>query len=146
MPAFNRLSLRCLAVIDAPLVLAIHVGVRLVGLARIQGVLWRVPTGSAPPPASIPLVVEQTRLRVRFVKRRLPWCGNCLSRSLATWLILRRHGIDSALRIGATMKDDTFRAHAWIEHDGQPVNAGPKIGQRYIEFEEDFASRVHWTR
>lgn len=146
MPVFNSSPSRFLVAIDAPLVLAIHLGVRLVGLARIRRVLRRMQPADASPPADIALVVEHTRLRMRVVKIRLPWCGNCLSRSLAIWFVLRRRGIESALRIGAMMNDDGLKAHAWVEYEGKPVNAGPKMVQRYISFDEDFAREAQWTR
>lgn len=146
MSAFDNPPSRFFVAIDVPLVLAIHLGVRLIGLARVRRVLRRLPPGDAPPAADIALIVEHTRLRMRLVKIRLPWCGNCLSRSLAIWFLLRRQRIDSALRIGAMMKDSGLEAHAWVEFDGKPVNAGPKMLQRYITFDEDFATDAQWTR
>ncbi|GAB5447465.1 lasso peptide biosynthesis B2 protein [Gymnodinialimonas sp.] len=146
MPRLRNPPSRFLAALDVPLVLAIHLGVRLVGLARIRRILRRIPLGKAPPPTDSALIVEHTRLRLRLVKMRLPWCGNCLSRSLAIWLLLRRHGVDSALRIGAMMKDGGLKAHAWVEFEGKPVNAGPKVVQRFISFDEDFATDAEWTR
>ena len=146
MSAFKCNPSRLLVAIDAPLVLIIHLSVRLIGLARTRRVLERLQRRQVSRPTDISFVVEHTRLRLRVVKKGLPWCGNCLSRSLAIWFLLRRRGIDSALRIGAMMKEDGLKAHAWVEFEGKPVNAGPKIGQRFVSFNEDFATDAVWTR
>jgi hypothetical protein len=51
------------------------------------------------------------------------WYGKevlCLQRSAATTCLLRRHGIDSQLVIGA--QPMPFKAHAWVEVNGRVVN------------------------
>jgi hypothetical protein len=48
----------------------------------------------------------------------------CLEQSLVLYRTLRQHGYDASLRIGAT--GYAFRAHAWIEIDGQPLNELPE--------------------
>lgn len=47
----------------------------------------------------------------------------CLQRSAATTCLLRNHGIPAQLVIGAQQMP--FRAHAWVEVDGQVVNDKP---------------------
>lgn len=44
----------------------------------------------------------------------------CLQRSAATACLLRRYGVPAQLVIGA--QQTPFRAHAWVEVDGQVVN------------------------
>ena len=44
----------------------------------------------------------------------------CLQRSAATTCLLRRHGIPAEMVIGAQQMP--FKAHAWVEVDGQVVN------------------------
>jgi hypothetical protein len=42
--------------------------------------------------------------------------------------LLRRHGIDAALVVGAAVdQSDGFRAHAWVEVDGIVVNDRPDV-------------------
>ena len=78
----------------------------------------------------------QVKRWVRFVKQRGPFRGNCLSRSLVAWWLLRRRGMEADLHIGTCKYSGKFRAHAWIEHRGQPVNAGPRVRERYIAFQQ----------
>ena len=51
---------------------------------------------------------------------RLPADGRCLSQSLVLTRLLAARGIDSRLVI-AVRPAETFAAHAWVEHDGQPL-------------------------
>lgn len=53
----------------------------------------------------------------------------CLQRSSATTLLLRRHGIDAELVIGAKLLP--FRSHAWVEVNGQVVNDRPYMNTIY---------------
>lgn len=50
----------------------------------------------------------------------LPGDTRCLVRSLVLTRLLARRGIDSTLVIGARTSPH-FLAHAWVEHDGDPV-------------------------
>jgi hypothetical protein len=50
----------------------------------------------------------------------MPGDTRCLARSLVLTRLLARRGIPSKLVIGAQAVPD-FRAHAWVECDGQPV-------------------------
>lgn len=53
----------------------------------------------------------------------------CLQRSAATACLLKRHGLPAQLVIGA--QSMPFKAHAWVEVDGQIVNDKPYVRQRY---------------
>ncbi len=59
----------------------------------------------------------------------------CLSRSLVVWFLLRRHGIDAEVVIGAEPPaGGVLPAHAWVEVDGVPVNDVPTVRDRYGSF------------
>jgi len=58
------------------------------------------------------------------------WKGNCLSRSIVLHRLLIKNGISSELFIGVRNKPK-FKAHAWVEHQGIPLNAGQKVHQIY---------------
>lgn len=60
--------------------------------------------------------------------------GNCLSRSIALWWLLRRKGIPAQLRIGARKIGDQLEAHAWIEVAGQAINDSDDVQTRYAPF------------
>ena len=44
----------------------------------------------------------------------------CLQRSFVTTYLLRKHGVPARMVLGA--KKVPFKAHAWVEVDGCPVN------------------------
>ena len=52
--------------------------------------------------------------------RLLPGDTRCLRRSLVLLQLLARRGISATLVIGTRTEPD-FLAHAWVEHEGQPV-------------------------
>ncbi len=83
-------------------------------------------------------VVGRARYWIRYTKLHGPFRGNCLSRSLVLWWLLRRHGIETLFRIGIRKHAEEIQAHAWIEYQGRPVNAGPRVHQRYSSFDRVF--------
>lgn len=60
--------------------------------------------------------------------------GNCLSRSIALWWLLRRRGIPAQLRIGARKIGNQLEAHAWIEVAGHAINDSDDVQTRYARF------------
>ena len=44
----------------------------------------------------------------------------CLQRSFVTTYLLRKHGVSAQMVLGAQKLP--FKAHAWVEVDGRPVN------------------------
>lgn len=74
----------------------------------------------AAPTAATP---EEARRLGRAVARTLtliPGDTRCLARSLVLTRLLARRGISAKLVIGARTAPN-FLAHAWVEHEGQPV-------------------------
>lgn len=62
-------------------------------------------------------VLEAVRTASRYYHRR----GlDCLPRSLAIYVLLRRHGVPATLRIG--VKRFPFAAHAWVESLGEVLD------------------------
>jgi hypothetical protein len=53
----------------------------------------------------------------------------CLQRSAATACLLKRYGVPAQMVIGA--QQTPFKAHAWVEVDGQVVNDKPYIREMY---------------
>ena len=58
------------------------------------------------------------------------WKGNCLSRSIVLHRLLIKNGISSEFYVGVRKKPK-FKAHAWIEHKGKPLNADQRVHQNY---------------
>jgi hypothetical protein len=57
----------------------------------------------------------------------------CLQRSAATTLLMRRHGWDAEMVIGAQTLP--FKSHAWVEMCGTVVNDKPYVPQIYTVLE-----------
>jgi Transglutaminase-like superfamily len=53
----------------------------------------------------------------------------CLQRSAATACLLRKSGIAAELVIG--VRKVPFRAHAWVEADGDVLNEKPYMSEKY---------------
>jgi hypothetical protein len=53
----------------------------------------------------------------------------CLQRSAATVRLLKHSGVSAQLVIGA--QQTPFKAHAWVEVDGQVVNDKPYLSEMY---------------
>jgi hypothetical protein len=65
----------------------------------------------------------------RFVGAR------CLGRSLTTWYLLRRRGMDAVLVIGVSSPDaDGPPAHAWVELDGTVVGDTDDVVDEFGSF------------
>lgn len=58
------------------------------------------------------------------------WKGSCLSRSIVLHRLLIKNGISSEFCIGVRNKPK-FKAHAWVEHNGKPLNADQRVHQNY---------------
>jgi hypothetical protein len=72
--------------------------------------------------------------------------GNCLSRSVTLWWLLRRRGIAGALQIGVRREGAILLAHAWVEHAGRPLNDSETVCARYAAFEGSFLPRAaRWS-
>jgi transglutaminase-like putative cysteine protease len=49
-----------------------------------------------------------------------PGRAQCLEQSLVLYWVLRRRGVEARLRVG--VQPFPFTAHAWVEHNGHPIN------------------------
>jgi len=58
----------------------------------------------------------------------------CLQRSAATACLLKRYGVPAQMLIGAQQMP--FRAHAWVEVNGQVANDKPYMRQMYAVLDE----------
>jgi hypothetical protein len=94
-------------------------------LQRIQ----RIPAPSSPS-AKVDHVLHQM-MRVYRSSRRLASQGkdDCLPRSLALVMALRRLGVDAEICFG--VQKFPFLAHAWVEAGGRAINETPDAVQRY---------------
>jgi hypothetical protein len=63
-----------------------------------------------------------------------PYRANCLKRSLATWWLLQRRGIDAELNIGVNKDEAEFNAHAWVEYMGNALVEADDVTERFSTF------------
>lgn len=80
-------------------------------------------------------MVEPFRLATSRVQAYSWLPGNCLSRSLALHYLLQAAGHDSNLRLGVSLADGAFAAHAWVELDGRVLNDRQDVTSRYAPLE-----------
>ena len=72
---------------------------------------------------------------VDAVSRRLLRGKPCLTQALVAQKLLRGYGVDPDLRIGASLSaGGPFRAHAWLEHDGEVLIGGRDSASQYVPF------------
>jgi hypothetical protein len=102
------------------LLLAIRAALRVLGFGRTHRIVLRLARGGAAAATGCLPVVNATAERVAMAAAFIPGRALCLEQSLALYLLLRRRGIQAALRLG--VQAYPFAAHAWVEHAGEPVN------------------------
>ena len=124
--------------------LATWAGLRLIGLRRWERVLAVfAPSANTTGPAQGASVRESALVIARMqetASRNLFFHANCLEQSLVLWWLLRRRGIDAALRIGARKDSDRFEAHAWVELDSQVLNDARAEHRHFVPFEKPILS------
>jgi len=120
------------------------IGLRVRGLARFQAWLNRSPvfaraSASADELAGIAALVE-------VAGNHAPGPSSCLTRSLLLGWLLRRRGVRSELRIGVRLVQGDFEAHAWVEHEGKPINAPQGIAIQFVPFDDCKFSKSYSPR
>ena len=114
----------------------IHLCIKLLGLNITQAILAkfqkRIPN-ELPPDSKLHLT--RARHIFRYTRLHGPFKGNCLSRSVLMQLLLQNQGICSQMIIGVRFNDREFKAHAWLERDGKPLNESMDVRQRFSVLE-----------
>lgn len=113
----------------------IELALLLVGFKQVAAFTWPAIDDPRPTNQSHTLIKSYSRLLHR-VSRRRPVYGHCLAQSLALASVLRRAGISVELRFGQRRKNDKILAHAWLEHEGKPVNDTADVAQRFPPFDQ----------
>lgn len=120
-------------VVVLPLVVA---GLRIAGFDRMRRWMAR----GLPPARTGPVELARAETVARMVEvagRRGIVRATCLPCSLLTWWMVRREGIDAALRIGVSRSGDGLAAHAWVEHRGRPLGADSLASIGFVPFDAD---------
>lgn len=140
---FWRLSrLERLMLLRAMLLLPMaSLALRLAGFRRLQAVLVRL--SPVAPKFSREPAAERAALTARIVgaaARHGLGRPNCLRQSLVLWWLLRRQGISAELRIGVRKTGQVLEAHAWVEHEGAPINEEEDLHEYYAPLEGPLAA------
>lgn len=93
----------------------------------------RGPSRAAGVRAPTPLPPERIAQLVALAARHGLARGNCLSQSLTLQRLLDGAAA-TQLRIGARRGPAGLEAHAWIEHEGRPLNDTADVAQRFTPF------------
>jgi hypothetical protein len=59
--------------------------------------------------------------------------SSCLPRSVALLSFLRRNGVPARLELGLRRDTAGLTGHAWVVHDGEPVNDSSAFIGRYVK-------------
>jgi len=70
--------------------------------------------------------------RVAQVAAFHPGRALCLEQSIVLYVLLRRRGVPAELKLG--VQPSPFSAHAWVEHDGRPINEAEDFILRLAPF------------
>jgi hypothetical protein len=134
--AFARLpaAQRRTCVIGGALLPAVTVLLKTGGYARAQRWLGRVPKRGSTPVGDALATGRMVGRAVTMAANHSPVPSTCLSRSLVIWMLLRRRGIDSEIRLGVRKDGGVVAGHAWVEHQGVPLNDTDNVAERYTVF------------
>ena len=117
----------------------VALGLRLFGFEPLRARLARRadPARLERPADSLRAALRVARV-VRIAASRGPFRARCLPKSLLLWWLLRRRGMQPALRVGVRRDASGVRAHAWVELHGLVLSdhAGQIAGD-YTAFERD---------
>ncbi len=95
---------------------------------RLANLSAQPPAGSGSP-AEGRVVAEGVFLVWRLYRT------SCLARSLLTWWLCRRRGIDADLRFGMSATGERH-GHAWVEVAGVPIDDTPDVADRFVAFDQ----------
>ena len=94
---------------------------------HIDGVMRRWWRGEDSCDVGSPDLIRRVRSAVTRAARALPWRCECLCRSMATYVMLRRRGIPAALVAGVKVEEDaSLHAHAWVETSNRDLGGDIK--------------------
>jgi transglutaminase superfamily protein len=73
--------------------------------------------------------IDRVCMAVNYACVWYPKQALCLQRSFVTTYLLRKHGVAAQMVLGAQKLP--FKAHAWVEVEGQAINERSNVQSRY---------------
>lgn len=128
------------AALAALLVPGLHAAIALAGFPRVHRSLRVAPRAGRP--AAATRIADHWTLALSRVRAYSPLPGNCLSRSLVLWWMLRRRGVPVTLHLGVSRRDAQLAAHAWVEQEGVVLNDTQDVRSRYAPLHSYSSSSV----
>ena len=107
----------------------VHASLAVFGYARTRRLVERLSRHPAPRPADVEALADARQLArlASIAGHRGVMEATCLRQSLLLHGWLRRRGLQPVLQLGLRHDAAPFRAHAWVELEGErllPVDAG----------------------
>lgn len=106
----------------AVLLFICNILIKFVQFKHVHRFLGRHWGGNTVPDPSDVTRARLIRLSVWRAARVLPLKSLCLSRSMATFIMLRRRDIPALLVAGVKLEGSALVAHAWVQVSGEPIN------------------------
>ena len=100
-------------------------------------VLRRQPPRPPGPAGDEPAVIREAARMVNAAARYSPMPATCLPKSIVLQQLLRREGIETALRIGVRKAGAALDGHAWLEYRGVPVADPPGVYDSFTVLHAD---------
>lgn len=116
------------------LLAAVRISLKTVGFDRTIRVVRRLADRAPLRPEADVAAFPHAARAVALAGAFFPGRAICLEQALALYLALRRRGFPVELRIG--VQPYPFFAHAWVEHQGHPVNEDPEVVRHFVTFPE----------
>jgi hypothetical protein len=99
---------------------AVHVGIKTRGFMTVWRFVNKQRRPQEPYTEEDKAYVDGVASDMAVAAALYPFRARCLHQSIALYYLLRRQGIEVEHRIG--VQPYRFRAHAWIEFRGRPIN------------------------
>ena len=132
--SFNEIKLLLTSVALLPL---IAISLKVKGYKWTHGFIANriqdIPHNNEPEDTQFKEAQQLARI-VSIASRNGAYNATCLKRSLLTWWLLARRGIETVLQIGVNNKPGDFRAHAWVEYKGKVLQDPADIGNQFSAF------------
>jgi len=115
---------------SAALLAAIRLGLWLIPFHLLRRLLSKFNRETRSANAGDEAKLSKIVWAVSVLGNRMP--GSCLTQALATQLMLGRRGRPTTLRIGVALNEEgAFRAHAWLETEGEIIIGGSESRSRF---------------
>ena len=79
-------------------------------------------------------VIDRVCIAVNYACVWYPKQALCLQRSFVTTYLLRKHGVAAQMLLGAQKLP--FKAHAWVEVNGQSINERSNVQATYAAWDK----------